>query len=69
MTHLKMAWETILQHQEASTKLLMSVFGIGYAQAGRLLDELQEMGLVGEYNGSFPRKILSEAKPSEVFPE
>lgn len=42
----------------ASTSLLQRTLGIGYARAGRLIDELEENGIIGPYRGSKPREIL-----------
>lgn len=58
------AKEVILQYQKASASLLQRRLQIGYARAARILDMLEENGIVGEADGSKPRTILVQA-PSE----
>jgi S-DNA-T family DNA segregation ATPase FtsK/SpoIIIE len=31
---------------------------LGYARAARIIDEMEELGVVGPYEGSKPRKVL-----------
>ena len=31
---------------------------VGYARAGRMIDEMEQMGVVGPYQGSKPREVL-----------
>ena len=52
------AVEVILENNNASTSFLQRKLGVGYARGARLIDELEEMGIVGEANGSKGRKIL-----------
>ena len=53
----KDAYECILQHQKASASLLQRRLKVGYARAARLLDILEENGVVGPVNGAKPREI------------
>ena len=48
----------ILDENSASISLLQRKMKIGYARAGRIIDEMEEMGIVSGYEGSKPRKIL-----------
>jgi len=41
-----------------STSMLQRRFSIGYARAGRLMDQLYKAGVVGPERGSKPREIL-----------
>lgn len=55
------AVKVILNHDKASASLLQRRLKIGYARAARMLDELQEKGLVGPPDGSNPREIHIDA--------
>lgn len=48
----------IVIHQQGSTSLIQRKFAIGYNRAGRLMDQLERMGIVGPVNGSKPRDVL-----------
>ncbi|MFP4497874.1 MAG: DNA translocase FtsK 4TM domain-containing protein [Vulcanimicrobiota bacterium] len=52
------AIEVIRTTQQASVSNLQRKMKIGYARAGRIMDQLEEMGIVGPPQGSKPRKIL-----------
>lgn len=51
----------VIQSQKASTSLIQRKFSIGYARAARLIDVLEERGIIGEARGSKPREVY--AKP------
>jgi len=48
----------ICQYDRASASLLQRRLSIGYARAARILDQLQEAGVVGPAEGSKPRDVL-----------
>lgn len=51
-----------LQQGYASTSLLQRKFKIGYNRAGRITDELEKLGIVGDFQGSTYRKVLIDTK-------
>lgn len=48
----------VIEEEQASISLLQRKLRIGYARAARLIDEMEERGIVGGYEGSKPRKVL-----------
>ncbi|MDD5032735.1 MAG: DNA translocase FtsK [Candidatus Pacebacteria bacterium] len=52
------AREIIIQSKRASTSLLQRRLRVGYSRAARLLDMMEERGVVGPPDGSRPREIL-----------
>lgn len=52
------AVELILEEDQASISLLQRKLRIGYARAARIVDQMEERGVVGGHEGSKPRKIL-----------
>lgn len=49
----------------ASPSFLQRKLQIGYAQASKLLDMLEERGVIGEFRGMKPREILEKSNPIE----
>jgi len=52
------AVEVILETQQASVSMLQRRLKLGYARAARIVDEMEEKGIVGPFQGSKPRAIL-----------
>lgn len=56
-----LAWKAatlVVENQLGSTSLVQRRLKLGYARAGRLMDMLEEMGVVGPARGSKPRDVL-----------
>ncbi len=51
------AKRTVISSKKASTSLLQRRLGIGYARAARLMDILEERGVVGPQEGAKPREV------------
>ncbi|MBP5427255.1 MAG: DNA translocase FtsK [Clostridiales bacterium] len=51
------AMELVVGMGQASTSLLQRKLKVGYARAARIIDELEEKGVIGEYEGSKPRQV------------
>ncbi len=52
------AIRVVIEAGQASTTLIQRKLKVGYARAGRIVDELEERGVIGPYEGSKPRKVL-----------
>jgi S-DNA-T family DNA segregation ATPase FtsK/SpoIIIE len=52
------AVKLILESRQASVSVLQRRLGLGYTRAARLIDMMEDEGLVGPYQGSKPRDIL-----------
>ena len=55
---LPAAVEVILETKQASVSMLQRRLKLGYARAARIVDEMEEKGIVGPFQGSKPREIL-----------
>ena len=55
------ARETVMEAGKASTSYLQRKLGVGYARAAKLIDMLEERGVVGPGNGAKPREVLEKA--------
>ena len=59
------AVDLVVKHQQASTSFLQRRMKIGYSRAARLMDELENSGIVGPAEGAKPRQILVESEGVE----
>ncbi len=63
---LQEAAEWILDTKKASVSMLQRRFRIGYTRAGRLMDTLEQMGIVGPAEGAKPRDILMTREEADA---
>ena len=62
------AVDLVVQQQTASVSMLQRRFRIGYNRAARLVDELEDRGIIGPSEGSKPRKVLVQSAPEDENP-
>ncbi len=55
---LQDAIETVVETGQASTSFIQRKFKVGYARAGRIIDQMEERGIISGYQGSKPREVL-----------
>ena len=55
---LKQAVEVVIDAGQASTSLLQRRCKLGYARAARIMDEMEQKGIIGPYEGAKPRAVL-----------
>lgn len=48
----------VCETQQASTSFIQRKFKVGYARAGRIIDQMEERGIISGYQGSKPREVL-----------
>jgi DNA segregation ATPase FtsK/SpoIIIE-like protein len=61
------AAELVVQLKQASVSLLQRRLGVGYAKAGRIVDQLERAGIVGRERGSKPREVLMNEEELQSF--
>ena len=55
---LSEAIETVVETGQASTSFIQRRFKVGYARAGRIMDQMEQRGIISGYQGSKPREVL-----------
>jgi S-DNA-T family DNA segregation ATPase FtsK/SpoIIIE len=53
------ARDAVISMNKASTSLLQRKLGVGYSRAAKLMDALEERGVIGPANGSKPREVIA----------
>ena len=48
----------VIESGQASTSMLQRRFKVGYARAGRMIDDMEQMGVVGPHQGPKPREVM-----------
>lgn len=59
------AKQTVLEAGKASTSYLQRKLGIGYARAARLIDILEERGVIGPGSGAKPREVMGAGEATQ----
>ncbi len=55
---LRDAIDVVVETGQASTSFIQRRFKVGYARAGRIIDQMEERGIISGYQGSKPRQVL-----------
>ena len=55
---LSEAIDVVVETGQASTSFIQRRFKVGYARAGRIIDQMEERGVISGYQGSKPRQVL-----------
>lgn len=66
---IKAAIAIVRAENKATTSLLQRRMNIGYAKAARIMDALEELGIVGQYQGGEPREVLPADEPDDEIEE
>ena len=52
------AIDIVIETGQASISFIQRRFKVGYARAGRIIDQMEERGIISGYQGSKPREVL-----------
>jgi len=63
------ARDLVIEREQASVSMLQRKFKIGYNRAARLIDSLEESGVVGPHEGSKPRRVLVSKEADQLQEE
>lgn len=65
-TSVEDAIKIVRMENKATVSLLQRRMNIGYSAAARIMDKLEELGVVGPYKGSEPREVLPTDVPEDA---
>lgn len=57
----------VIREQKASTSLIQRRFSIGYNRAAKIIDQLEEAGIIGPQNGAKPREVFVRNHDANQF--
>ena len=57
----------VITHQQGSISLLQRRLKVGYSRAARLVDEMEQAGVVGPFTGSKAREVLVDESYLEII--
>ena len=63
----KEAVEIVLNDEQASISYIQRKLKVGYSRAGRIVDQMEEMGIIGPHEGSKPRKLLKTKEEIDII--
>ena len=66
--HYEQVKHYVAIHQTATVSMLQRRFRIGYTSAAKMIDRMEEEGLIGPYTGSAPRRVFMPVPPEEKKP-
>ena len=55
---LEKAIEVVIELGQCSTSMLQRKLKLGYARAARIMDDMEQLGVIGPYQGAKPREVL-----------
>ena len=63
----KEAVELVVNDEQASISYIQRKLKVGYSRAGRIVDQMEEMGIIGPHEGSKPRKLLKTREEIDII--
>ncbi len=63
------AGKFVIEKEKGSIGMLQRMFKVGFNRAARIMDQLEEAGVVGPEEGTKPRKILMSLEEFEAYVE